>query len=159
MSAHQTPAPMTEGEAGFGAGQTPASPTVPLGEAGPHFSDADAMGAPASEGPRWAPVDSGTGDLLDLLANEHPATPQERDEWVFFINILHGFSRPTGFIDQNNVREELRGKVKANRVGAFYRRALLEGLIEPAGWVVSTDTVGKNSGRPCRMYRWLGTTA
>lgn len=49
---HQTPAPMTEGEAGFGAGQTPASPTVPLGEAGPHSSDADAVGAPASEGPR-----------------------------------------------------------------------------------------------------------
>lgn len=50
MSTHQTPAPMTEGEAGFGAGQTPASPTVPLGEAGPHSSDADAVGAPASEG-------------------------------------------------------------------------------------------------------------
>lgn len=108
--------------------------------------------------PTWSSVDDNTGDLLDLIAEQNPATPQERDEWVFFINILHGFSQPTGFIDQNNVREELRGKVKANRVGAFYRRALLEGLIEPAGWVVSTDAVGKNSGRPCRMYRWLGTT-
>lgn len=34
---------------GSASTQTPASPTVPLGEAGPHSSDADAVGAPASE--------------------------------------------------------------------------------------------------------------
>ena len=106
--------------------------------------------------PTWSPVDSGTGDLLDLLANTEPVDGHHR-EWEFFIDTLRRYSRPTGFIDQNNVREELRGKVKANRVGAFYRRAALEGLIEPAGWVVSNDTAGKNSGRPCRMYRWLAT--
>lgn len=107
--------------------------------------------------PTWSSVDDTTADLLTLVAEEHPATPSEVDEWDFFVRTLRRYAQPTGFIDQNNVREELRGAVKANRIGAFYRRALLERRIEAAGWVESTDTVGKNSGRPCRMYRWLGT--
>lgn len=173
MTAHQTPAPMTEGEAGFGAGQTPASPTVPLGEAGPHFSDADAVGAPASEGPtatlvtvppiantrapRWASVDDNTSTLLDLIT-AHPEIPSKAEEWEHFRKVLAKVAAENdGLIDQNRTRPLLRGEIAPRRVGAYFHRAACRGLIRAEGWTTSDDREGKNSGRPCRSYRYLGT--
>lgn len=194
MSTHQTPAPMTEGEAGFGAGQTPASPTVPLGEAGPHFSDADAVGAPASGGwipapgrgaesaralgheagnetsgqpsamradtsPRWSPVDDDTSDLLSLVAGDKSG-PWADEEWHRFTQALEAASDLDGRIDPNFLRPLLRGSVAPNRIGAFTNRAKAEGLIAWGGeWITSDDTEGRNSGKPARVYRWLGAAS
>lgn len=108
--------------------------------------------------PTWSPVDSDTGDLLDLLANEHPATPTEVDEWQHFKAVLAEVARATGLIDQNAVRPLLRGEIKPQRIGAFYHRATKAGLIAWDGtWVESDDLTGKNSGKPTRVYRYLGT--
>jgi hypothetical protein len=173
--AYQTPAPMTEGEAGFGAGQTPASPPLPSGgEAGTYSSDADAVGATASEGstpaaafdagpattaprPQWSTVDDDTASLLDLIAEEHPATLSEDEEWTYFLGVLEDVAREHGVIDQNLTRPRLRGQIKSSRTGAFFHRAARAGLIRAAGWTVSDDREGKNSGKPTRSYDWLGT--
>lgn len=140
------------------AQEPPVSLTVPQGETGPRSSDADAVGAPASEGPRWAPVDSDTGDLLDLIAEQNPATSQEVREWEHFLKVLAEIAKATGNIDQNAVRPLLRGEIKPQRIGAFYHRAAKAGLIAWTGaWQESDDLNGKNSGKPTRVYRYLGT--
>jgi hypothetical protein len=56
------------------------------------------------------------------------------------------------------LRPLLRGSVAPNRIGAFTNRAKAEGLIAWDGeWVTSDDREGKNSGKPTRVYRYLGT--
>lgn len=196
MSTHQTPAPMTEGEAGFGAGQTPASPTVPLGEAGPHSSDADAVGAPASGGwipasergaesaralgheagnetsgqpsamradtsPRWSAVDDDTSDLLTLVANQDSALPEPEQQWDHFVSVLRRVANANhGLINQNAVRPLLRGEIKPQRIGAFYNRAAKTGLIRASqDHTISNDKHGRNTGKPARLWEWLGATS
>lgn len=130
MSAtHQTTAPAAEGKANAGAVQTPT----------------------------WSRVAEPTGDLLDLIAEQNPATPTEIDEWDHFKAVLAEVGRATGLIDQNVVRPLLRGEIKPQRIGAFYHRAAKAGLIRAEGWTTSDDREGKNGGRPCRSYRYLGT--
>lgn len=106
--------------------------------------------------PTWIPTDEHTASLLDLLAETHPATPTEAEEWAHFTATLREVARATGYIDQNHVRPLLRDRVKPQRVGAFYHRAASQGLIVASGWTVSDDTEGRNSGKPTRVYRWLG---
>lgn len=132
MTSTQTPAPMTEGEAGFGAGQTPSS------------------------SPRWSSVDEETADLLSLVASDKIG-PWADEEWHRFTQALEASSDLDGRIDPNFLRPLLRGSVAPNRIGAFTNRAKAEGLIAWDGeWVTSDDTVGKNGGKPARVYRWLG---
>jgi len=109
--------------------------------------------------PTWSAVDNDTASLLDLLAGTHPATPSEADEWQFFLDRLEHLALPViGDVDPNRLREELRGHVKPNRVGAFTRRALCAGLVKYSGaYVVSTDTTSRNSSKPIRVLRWIGT--
>ena len=163
------------------ASKTSASParSLPLGEAEPDSFDVDPVGAPASKdstspaafehsggteaplaprpekSPRFEPVDSNTADLLTVLAEQNPATPQEVREWEHFVKTLREVALATGLIDQNAVRPLLRDEVKPNRIGAFYRRAALAGLIQPEGWNNSDDLEQRNRGKPTRVYRWL----
>ena len=164
------------------ATKTSASParSLPQGEAEPDSFDVDAVGAPASEdstspvafehsggteaplaprpekSPRFEPVDSNTADLLTLLAEQNPATPQEVREWDHFVATLREVAQATGLIDQNAARPLLRGEIKPSRIGAFYRRAALAELICPVGTNSSDDLVQRNRGKPTRVYRWLG---
>lgn len=164
------------------AHKTSVSParSLPPGETEPDSSDVDAVGAPASEGPtspaafehhsggteaplaprpekspRFEAADSTTHDLLALVAETNPATPQEVNEWEYFLKILREVALATGLIDQNVVRPLLRGEIKPNRIGAFYCRALREGRIRAEGWHPSDDLVQRNRGKPTRVYRWL----
>lgn len=105
--------------------------------------------------PTWSAVDDTAADLLTILAEQHPALPVTADEWDWFLRILREAATPTGVIDQNEVRPKLRGKVRPARIGAFYRRACLEGRIRPEGWNTSDDLEQRNAGKPTRMYRWL----
>jgi len=107
--------------------------------------------------PTFGPVDHGTASLLDLLAETNPALPQEVREWNHFLKVLQQVAGATGLIDQNDVRPLLRGEIKASRVGAFYRRAVLEGRIRAEGWTESDDLEQRNRGKPMRRYRWLGS--
>lgn len=105
--------------------------------------------------PVFDSVDNYTADLLDLLAYDHPARPST--QWDTFVEALAAAADPvTGLIDQNDVRPRLRHHVDPRRIGAFYHKAATLGLIAPAGWSVSDDTLGRNSGRPMRVYRWHG---
>lgn len=108
--------------------------------------------------PTWSAVDNDTASLLDLLAEQNPALPVTADEWEYFITVLEADAIVWGgFIDQNRTRPMLRGRVKPNRIGAYFHRAAREGLIRADGWTESNDTEGGNRGKPCRVYRWLGT--
>jgi len=38
-------------------------------------------------------------------------------------------------------------------LGAIYQALAKKGVLEFAGWTTSTDTRGRNAGRPARSYR------
>ena len=112
--------------------------------------------------PTWSAVDNATGDLLDLLADD--GTLSSEAQWTVFVDCLRICADINGIqfnvIDPNELRRRVRGEVKPPRIGAFTRRAVLEGLVEYTGrYVISTDTHGKNAGKPCREMRWIGATA
>lgn len=112
------------------------------------------MGAPASEGPRWAPVDDETADLLSIIADSDPTV----DEWPFFLSVLEKVAAEhDGFIDQNVTRPLFHGSIRPARVGAFFNRAARRGLIRPDGHTTTTNSASGNGGKPARSYRYLGT--
>lgn len=109
--------------------------------------------------PTWSPIDDTTADLLSLVANDpHPSADFE---WRAFVGVLAATaSLHNGRLDQNDYREQLRGVVAPRRIGAFVNKAKAERLIaETDEWSVSTDTTGRNAGRPMRIYRWIGAAA
>lgn len=102
--------------------------------------------------PTWSPVDSDTADLLDLVADtDHPSVDHE---WhAYCMALTEAVDGDTGRIDPNRFRDLVRGVVAPKRIGALTNRALKSGLIEWRGeWVESTDTEGRNAGRPIRSY-------
>lgn len=107
--------------------------------------------------PRWE--DSGQGDLLELVALGS-STGSADDEWDYFVECLYDCAAwgPTpGLINPNVLRQQVRDHVAPRRIGAFTSRALARGLIAYTGeWLTSTDTAGRNSGKPCRVMRWTG---
>ena len=106
--------------------------------------------------PQWSPVDDDTADLLTVLADDGRQCVDR--EWIVFQNALviaaegHG-----GLIHPNVLRPMVRNHVAPCRIGAFVNRALKSRLIIKTGdWQISDDTEGRNSGRPMRVYRWVG---
>jgi hypothetical protein len=101
--------------------------------------------------PEWDPVDDATADLLTLVADEHHVSADH--EWRTFtdavVRVAHSHG---GRVDQNDVRPLIRGRIAPKRIGAFWRRACLEGLLVVDGWSVSDDREGRNAGRPMRCY-------
>ena len=107
--------------------------------------------------PHWSPVDDDTADLLALVANDQ-MHPRPAEEWDEFVRCLSHAADSWGRIDPNRLRPLLRGVIAPRRIGAFTNRAKAEGLIVLTGeWVVSTDALGRNGGKPCRVYRWTGS--
>lgn len=107
--------------------------------------------------PTW--TDSGQGDLLALVAMGAPSTGAADEEWNRFVQALEAASDLSGRISPNFLRGLLRGNVAPRRIGAFTNRALRSGLVAYTGdWETSDDTEGRNSGKPCRVMRWTGTT-
>lgn len=106
--------------------------------------------------PQWSPVDTETGDLLSLLADDGTLTKAAQwDEFTACLRLASVWD--DGLVQQNRMRPLIKDKVDPRRVGPFYRRACLEGLIAPTGdWQTSNDHAGKNAGRPMRTYRWIG---
>lgn len=107
--------------------------------------------------PAWSATDEQTGNLLDLLADDGSVAPSAEDEWREFVGCLrHCAKYNGGTIYPNDLRPLVRGQVKPSRIGAFTRRAILEGLVEYTGqWQVSDDTESGNAGKPCRELRWV----
>ena len=115
--------------------------------------------------PAWSATDEQTGSLLDLLADD--GTVSTDYEWDLYVDCLRDvaisawrFGNVDDTIDPNRLRSVIDGRIKPQRVGAFTHRALSQGLVEYTGrYVVSTDTAGRNSGKPCRELRWIGSAA
>lgn len=95
-------------------------------------------------------VDAATGSLLDLIVEDHGHESQraeiERVIWAVAFEY-------DGLIDPNIVRTRIPAWVQPQLVGPTYRALSLAREIEPHGWTESTDTRGRNSGKPARMYR------
>ena len=105
--------------------------------------------------PAWGELDGYTADLLDLIGTEQ--TPPVDYEWQTFVEAaLRIGTRDGGLIDQNDLRPMIRGLIAPKRIGPFYRRACLEGWLRAEGWSTSTDTEGRNAGRPMRTYYLIG---
>lgn len=111
--------------------------------------------------PTWSPVDDATADLLTVLADDGSTSPSKAAEWASFVDCLKLASvLDGGLVKPNTLRPMVRGEVKPSRIGAFTRRACLEGLIAPSGdWQTSDDREGHNAGRPMRTYQWTGASA
>ena len=105
--------------------------------------------------PTWSAVED--GDLLDLIANTEAALPEPQRQWQHFVATLRKVAGSTGQIDQNVARPLLAGEIPPRRLSAFWRRAALEGLIRRDGWNESNHVESRNTGRPQKTYRWLGT--
>lgn len=108
--------------------------------------------------PHWSPVDDETADLLALVATGPLAPPTADAEWDHFVGALRlAAMRNDGLIRPNDLRPYVRSRVAPQRIGAFTNRALAQGLIVATGdWETSDDTEGRNSGKPARVYRWIG---
>lgn len=105
--------------------------------------------------PMW--TDSGQGDLLSLVAQGSPATPTADEEWQVYVAALKSCRDDAGLISPNLLRPMVRGKIAPRRISAFANAALAAHLVEHTGeWEISDDREGRNSGKPCRTFRWIG---
>lgn len=109
--------------------------------------------------PHWSPADDETADLLSLVA-DGPMSGHADHEWERFVGALRYAAkqgRHETIISPNRLRPLLRDDVAPRRIGAFTNRALHQGLVAYTGeWEISDDTRGRNSGKPCRVMRWIG---
>lgn len=110
--------------------------------------------------PQWESVDNYTTDLLALVALGTPQGDADR-EWDLYVKALQIASQiDCGPILPNTLRPLVRGQIAPKRLGAFVSRAISQKLIAPdGGWQISDDTEGRNAGRPCRTYVWIGSAA
>lgn len=108
-------------------------------------------------GPKWAPVDEETSDLLSLVATGPLAPPTADEEWVDFQRCLRTVAAENGgLVLPNALRPLVRGHIAPRRIGAFTNRALAQGLVEYTGdWETSNDLEGRNAGKPARIMRLL----
>lgn len=95
-------------------------------------------------------VDQQTGSLLDLIVDCWTHTEQRA---AVERTIMAVADEHDGAIDPNVVRRRIPSWVQPQVVGPTYRAMCKAGFIEPAGWVVSDDVHGRNSGKPARSYR------
>ena len=109
--------------------------------------------------PQWSPVDDETASLLSLVA-VGPMSGHADHEWEHFkaaLKFTAWESPGRSEIRPNALRRRLRNHVAPQRIGAFTNRALARGLIAWRGeWETSDDKQGRNSGKPAKVYRWIG---
>ncbi len=108
--------------------------------------------------PAWSPVEDDTADLLSLVACG-PLAPADVEWRLFSDAVVRVAHSNGGRVDQNDVRPLIRGRVAPKRIGSFYRRACLEGLLRVDGYSISDDHEGRNAGRPMRCYVLVGASA
>lgn len=108
--------------------------------------------------PTFAPADDETADLLGLISADYV---HQLDRDKVDAAITQTARDNGGRIDANKVRALLvneRGHltVYPRLLSARYSVLARTGVIKADGWTTNTDTVGRNSGRPCRVWRLVG---
>jgi hypothetical protein len=96
---------------------------------------------------------SAINEQLDLLAAVPTGVIREPESELVERTILDYARAHDGFIDPNEIREQLRGRVFHKVIGPTYSRLRQSGVITKAHLVISTDTIGRNAGRPIWSYR------
>lgn len=101
------------------------------------------------------PVPDDTANLLQLIAGD-PIHANDRRRIVRAI-VAEAHSAG-GRVDPNRLRARLADPhgqltVYPRLVGAVVGCLARAGVLEPDGYVVSTDRAGRNAGRPARRYR------
>lgn len=103
------------------------------------------------------PVDDDTATVVDIVEREERGHDDRAriDEAVRRVAMRDG-----GRVSTNAVRKQLTNEhgltVQPQRIGPHLRALTLAGVLELDGWEVSTDTVGRNAGKPLRVRRWVG---
>lgn len=92
-------------------------------------------------------------EQLDLLAAVPTGLIREPESEIVERAILDYAAAHDGYIDPNHIREQLRGRVFHKVIGPTYSRLRKQGLITKDRLVISTDTIGRNAGRPIWSYR------
>jgi hypothetical protein len=95
-------------------------------------------------------VDTYTGSLLDLIADDHVHADDRAEIERVILAVALEYD---GHIDPNIVRRRLPAWVQPQLVGPTYPALCLARAIEPAGWTTSDDARGRNSGKPARTYQ------
>lgn len=106
-----------------------------------------------------APVDHGTADLLDLIAEDHRV---DHDYRTFLDACSMAAAGERGIVRVNVVRAVLTDDngdltVRPQRLSAFWRKAELDGHLERTGeWAICQGSTSGNNGRPQPVRRWVG---
>lgn len=100
--------------------------------------------------PLWQTTDDETAAILQLITGD---PIHERDRCEVVAAIVAAADEDDGYVDANVVRAKLSGRVYPRVIGATYAALRRAGVLVPHGWTVSTDTAGRNTGKPCRTYR------
>lgn len=113
--------------------------------------------------PAAPPRPRGAGPEVDaicalLLGDPMHALDRER----IVVALVEDARRHDGHVDPNRVRAGLTREnadgssdltVYPRLLGATYQALAKKGVLEFVGWTTSTDTRGRNAGRPARSYR------
>lgn len=103
-----------------------------------------------------------TTEQLDLLETVYTNPTPLADRYRARIHdairldaVLHG-----GQVDPNRVRARLVDAtgdlvVDPRLLSAAYSGLRSRGVLVPDGWTTNTDTKGRNSGKPLRLYRYV----
>lgn len=108
-----------------------------------------------------APVDPRTASLLALIDSD---PIHERDRATVITAILVDARDNDGELDLNRLRARLtdeRGnyRVYPAVVGSTVCALRWRGVLVHKGWTLSTDTHGRNSGKPIKTYTVNGATS
>ena len=86
------------------------------------------------------------------LINGDPCHDRDREA---IVDAIRAAVRPDGTLSGNDWRPLIPSWCFPNVVGATVNAMAKAGVLIPTGdWDISTDTAGRNSGRPCRRYRF-----
>ena len=97
-----------------------------------------------------AGVDPHTAAILDLIAGD-PIHDRDREA---IVNAIRASVDHTGRTSGNHWRSLIPAWVYPRCIGATVHALCRAGVLVHEDWIVSTDTAGRNSGKPTRVYRW-----
>ena len=100
--------------------------------------------------PLWQTTDDETTAILRLVSGD---PIHERDRAAIVAAIVAAAQEDDGHVNPNAVRARIVGNPYPRVIGATYYALRRAGVLVPHGWTTSTDTAGRNSGKPCRTYR------
>lgn len=92
-----------------------------------------------------------TSTQLDILALMAADPIHDRDKTAVIAAVREAARRCNGTISRNDLNIPV--WVHHKMVGATISGLIRSRALTPVGWVTSTDTRGRNAGRPARQYR------